>query len=602
MHTSILKVSYEGGNNESSNFRDVPRAGLTIGDSTSPKAIELAQTWINTCAKQHSKCNHGTKMLLGRTREGKQPLPARILDIGANDSDAIKLLITNGAKGAYACLSHCWGKTKSIVLNQGNEHTLTKDIPWKGLPKTYTDAITFCRRLGIRYLWIDALCIIQDDAQDWRQESVKMGSYYGNCYACLAATTSANHDDGCAISSPPLKYAGAGLDGLPYCIYIRPESAHIAKQRDHKHAEYFPLLTRAWAYQERRLSPRVLHFCGVEMFFECAEMTACECEQSSKPLENDSWTKAWEAHYVTHHDLSDIKDERTRVAHEWHSFVRAYSRLSLTFPSDRLPALSGLAKAMRERREQNKIPTGRYLAGLWEGTLFNDMAWSVGKELARWRKAGNATQPGRGASTVQAASKPRLEEYVAPSWSWASVQDPVEYAPFGYSTYFPEILETQTELKDKDPTGQVTGGSLVLRGRLLKSRWGRTTMGFAPGYFSLFDAHGTRPTFLGMASDQGMKWFPDYDIDAPSRHKVAANEHLYLLPLVSRPIVGRGKEAEFRFRLYPGKTVVETVYLVLKRASNAAVTVFERVGWTEYTGSSDVPDLGEATYMKFMLV
>ena len=431
-----------------------------------------------------------------------------------------------------------------------------------------------------------------------------MGSYYGGCYVCLAATTSANHDVGCVVSGAPVEFKGTGLDSLEYCIYIRPETVHLAEQKHHKHSEYFPLLTRAWVYQERRLAPRVLHFCGTEMFFECAEMTACECDgHGVSALTNDSWTKAREAHYVTHYDLSDIKDERTKVLHEWHSFVRAYNRLSLTFARDRLPALSGLAKTTRERREQSNVPTGRYLAGLWEGTLLNDMSWSVGKHVPRMRKAGSTIVPGKGDSYVQKASKPRLEEYVAPSWSWASVQESVEHAPFGYNTYLCEVLGVDIELKDNEPTGQVTAGSIVLQGKLLESRWGRTKpQGFTQGCFGLFDAQGTRPTFLGFATDLGMKWFPDYDIDASSSHKIAESEILFLLPLVSRTILGRGKESEFRFRIYPGKTVVETVYLVLRRAKAASLPVFERVGWTEYTGSSEGPDLKNATAMKLVLV
>ncbi|KAF1984229.1 CNVH-domain-containing protein [Aulographum hederae CBS 113979] len=590
-----------GNQDSSQNFIHVPRATLTIGDSTSQRAFQLAQTWISTCVKSHPKCasrveNHKTTLL-----------PRRILDLGADLSGPVKVLTTNGERGQYACLSHCWGKTKNITLSNGNKEDLSRKVPWKEMPKTYTDAIKFCRKLGIRYLWIDALCIIQDSAEDWLDESGKMGSYYGNCHVTLAATTAPDHDGGCEVYGPPQKYSGTGLDGLPYCVFIRPKTAHIYNQKADHHADRFPLLTRAWVYQERRLSSRVLHFCGEEMFFECTQSIACECDPPKGMQDYDSWTKAREAHYVTHQDLSDLKDEKEKIEHEWHSFVRAYSRLSITFASDRLPALSGLAKLTRERRDSSRIPAGRYLAGLWEGTLINDMTWCVGKNLARWRKVGNSRQtgPNKGDPALRPASNPRPEEYVAPSWSWASVLDAVEYAPFGYDYFLCQVLDAQTELKDSEPTGRVIGGTIVMRGKLQQTRWERTEKQSGEVTFVLPDIQGTRSTLFGWntkLADPGMKWRPDYNVQAPGKHMLDRDSPLFLFPLARRTVIGKGSGAEFDWKLYPGKAVVETVYLVLRRARSPDMPVFERVGWTEYTGSSDVPNLKAAKEMKFMVV
>jgi len=334
------------------------------------------------------------------------------------------------------------------------------------------------------------------------------------------------------------------------------------------------------------------------MFFECNEAITCECEMMDRPLDIDSWTKAREATFVTHRDLSDV-DERTRVQHEWHAFVRAYSRLHLTFVGDRLPALSGLAKAAMSRREDHHIPTGRYLAGLFEKSLLNDMAWCVGKQMLKVRKEGRTATFG-GVGTTESASKPRPEEYVAPTWSWASVLDPVEYAPYGYTTFLCTVLEARTSLVDQT-TGRVSGGSIILRGNIQPSRWGWVTPSFSSNYYALLDIKGTITT-LKIRSDEGMRWYPDYDITAEAKHRLSEQEMLYLLPLVSRPILSRESDSEFSFRFYPGKTITETAYLVLRRAGSAAVPVFERVGWAEYTGSSKGPAVEGGQESRFMLV
>jgi hypothetical protein len=271
------------------------------------------------------------------------------------------------------------------MLTKTNYASLLTEVPQGALQNVYRDAIAFCRRLGVRYIWIETLCIIQDDADDWESESTKMGAYYGQCYVCLAATSVSSHDDRCSTSTSQRRFTGDGVDGSPYSIWVGPATTHIS---DGKHAEHFPLLTRAWVYQERRLSPRVLHFFHNEIFFECASMDVCECRRPpiSTFIADTYWTKNQETYIAGHRLLFDIdesQDEKEHTKREWHAFVNGYSALDLTYAKDRLPALAGLANLTRRRREAAQIPTGRYLAGLWEAQLASDMAWPVGKTLSR---------------------------------------------------------------------------------------------------------------------------------------------------------------------------------------------------------------------------
>lgn len=279
---SIVECPESGIVTTSENFRDVPSAKLIIGDSTSGESLKLVSKWLDHCSRSHETCNLNEKM----------PLPSRILDLKGPKGSPIKLHITKCESAKYACLSHCWGKSESLVLTYDNLDKLTQRILTNDLPKTYTDAIDFCRGLGIQYLWIDALCIIQTDLEDWSYEAGRMSTYYGGCYVCLAATQSYNHDGGCCVSSAQLEYRGKGIDGLPYFVAVRENISHITQTEEYKHADYFPLLTRAWVYQERQMAPRVVHFSGFELSFECSQMTICECERDPGCFSTDFWTKA----------------------------------------------------------------------------------------------------------------------------------------------------------------------------------------------------------------------------------------------------------------------------------------------------------------------
>ncbi|KAI1761625.1 CNVH-domain-containing protein [Hypoxylon sp. FL1150] len=520
------------------------------GDFSSSGSVNQARTWLEDCIKEHRKCESFRR----------KPFPARVLDLGTKLTGPVVLLGHTGKEeDTYACLSHY-----AITLTTRNESSLRGGIALNDLPKNYRDGIQFCRLLEIRYLWIDALCIIQDSKEDWACESLKMASYYGNCTICLAATRSPGHD------------AGHG--------------SRILSAKKYPHEEHYPLLTRAWVYQERRLPPRVLHFCGNELVFECKQHTACECDSVAVDSykDRDSWTKAYETYYATHHDVTKV-DDTTKIEHEWHSWVRAYSRLNLTYVSDRLPAISGVAQQAKDRRDIYNMPSGRYLAGLWEQTLLNDMSWCVGLDRVRVRRDEEmhhgASYKSTNARCIRDMVKVKPDEYVAPSWSWASVLSPVEFAPFGYKTLLCQLLDVQIQTVGPNEFSRVTAGHVLLRGRLLETRWEKTD-----GKMCL--------------KDVGMVWIPDYII-SEGKHKLSKDELLYLLPLVSRPILGRDKDADIKMQFYPGKTKVEAVYLVLKRIQSVAATpTYERVGWAEYTGSDweKVPDMGKAREVKFLIV
>lgn len=156
-------------------------------------------------------------------------------------------------------LSYCWGTGQTLVTTLENSASHMIEIPFQRLPQTIQDAIKITRNLGIRYLWVDALCIIQDsvDGKDFQQESSKMGSIYGNAYLTIAVESSESCADGFLHSRDYGR--AAPLQEIPVRIpngEVTGSAFICAPVLDEKRF----LMRRAWAYQEQRLSRRVLHY------------------------------------------------------------------------------------------------------------------------------------------------------------------------------------------------------------------------------------------------------------------------------------------------------------------------------------------------------
>lgn len=175
--------------------------------------MDYAQTlrWLERqlqqCRTTHLRCNGRAEILQDNEavhtpqeeheRQTQWPLPTRLLDVGDSDHPIRLWESASSAKGEYACLSHCWGSHQLLRTLIGNLEAFKHDgIPWDQLPKTFQEAITFTRSLGLQYLWIDSLCIVQDDISDWNKEAANMAAIYQNSFITLAATDAANSREG----------------------------------------------------------------------------------------------------------------------------------------------------------------------------------------------------------------------------------------------------------------------------------------------------------------------------------------------------------------------------------------------------------------------
>jgi hypothetical protein len=252
-------------------------------------------------------------------------------------------------------------------------------------------------KLGVRYLWIDSLCIIQDQTEDWLKQAALMGSIYSGGLLNLAAVECS----GLEVSRNPLRVAPCQLTlqrpGLPTkWLCYRPDNIRKAVDRA-------PLYKRGWCFQERVLSRRTVHF-GDQLFWECTAQRASEAfplrtEVPTRPQYVDSAIRDIKV------DLQTENGSHERGVHTFHrrwcSVVRCYSQTDLTKPSDRLIALKGIASAMASQFRHS--PTD-YLAGLWKPSIAAQLLW--GRESERYSNA----------DEVLAS---QLANHF-PSWSWAS--------------------------------------------------------------------------------------------------------------------------------------------------------------------------------------
>ena len=235
--------------------------------TASDHAMSLAKRWIGTCIKDHPQCN--------ASKLSSSYLPTRLIDVGPADGSVNPRLVLRKQHGIlrrqYVTLSYCWGGISKVQLTSLTFDTLRSGIPIEELPKTIRDAIDITRRLRIRYIWVDALYILQDSEEDWRNEAATMGDVYSNGVVTIAALGAKDADSGCYSRRNPLNWAPCRLIDTSHERHI----IAVPEKLDPYFActliessPFAPLHKRGWVLQERTLSPGTLHF-GAFLAWEC---------------------------------------------------------------------------------------------------------------------------------------------------------------------------------------------------------------------------------------------------------------------------------------------------------------------------------------------
>lgn len=342
----------------------------------------------------------------------------------------------------YACLSHCWGQTQILRTVSDNIGSLKDEIPWNSLSKTFQDAIEFSRTIGIEYIWIDSLCIIQDSASDWEIEAAKMADYYANCHITLAATASIDGSIGFFPKLPeynePLEIQGIH-HGQRYHLIAETGISHpYEMQPDSYLTPEFPLMTRGWVYQEQILSRRYVHFCAKEVVWDCRSQTLCQCESK---YENTHWDlfRTNSSRSIMRNNVKSGSAAKQREL--WHDNIMSMMELEFTYLSDRLPAMAGIVSQFAG------LFNTRYLAGLWETTFIIDSCWFMDEFSRRPKELRNI-----------------------PSWSWASVAGGIDVTwcqrPLTDDTVnvFSKVLHIDCVSKGPLYLGRLSKGLVTLQG------------------------------------------------------------------------------------------------------------------------------------------
>ncbi|ETR97503.1 HET-domain-containing protein, partial [Trichoderma reesei RUT C-30] len=262
-----------------------PDRGLTVferpvpsGNTESDEAFQKATNWFRECQATHAHCS------VGEAPE----MPDRVLDIAAEDNaSGVRLVHTHGRKARYACLSHRWGTDTSKALKQ-NINSLCDEVSWDYLSPTYQDSITFLRKFSnwhqqeygeeIRYIWIDSLCIIQDSKSDWKKHSLKMSDIYSNSSLTLVESHGLHTEKRLfqdSTSRNPSKHVTVrDAQGKDHELHYRHTICHPTFMVADDNV---PVWKRAWVFQERLLSHRLLVFGADELSWQCTGHHKCEC-------------------------------------------------------------------------------------------------------------------------------------------------------------------------------------------------------------------------------------------------------------------------------------------------------------------------------------
>ncbi|KAK5114698.1 hypothetical protein LTR62_002272 [Meristemomyces frigidus] len=373
-----------------------------------------------------------------------RPLPTRLLEISGDSYETRLIEPAPSSTGKYIALSHCWGKMKLLRTLKDNFNDHLTSIPFSTLPLTFQHAVQVTALLGYRYLWIDSLCIKQDDREDWEVECSRMQDNYENAAVVIAGPGAASSAAGfyrprVQPPLPPVRLAGNNSGGEIVLISLSAaSSAHHQRRPPREKAS--PLHTRGWILQERLLAPRVLYIGTTQVYFECKQCLFFE--SSWRPIDAGRTASEIDSKFVL--DLHCNSDAERY--YRWYRVVRTFTACQLTHTSDTLPALSGLA------RRCAALLSDRYLAGLWEKDILHGLIWHLATPIAG-----------------------RLPQYRAPSWSWASVDFEVGFDLAVYlhdirqakTAPLVEISHAATEALGLDTFGEVSSGYIVLVGSLI---------------------------------------------------------------------------------------------------------------------------------------
>lgn len=379
----------------------MPQIGFAGDISPNPGDEDMwvfLQKCLDECTKGHEIC---------KAAQDTTWRPQRLLHLAQDKpgKDSLKLVLTQDhpPTSPYIALSHCWGSTPPFCTTTQNITRLMEYIPLSELPRTFQDCVVAARKVGVQYIWIDSLCIVQDDREDWARHARCMDKVYETALFTVAAV--ASPDGSVPFLGPE---AHSDRDQWQAIIIdtdtdsINSESVEQGSQRARLKVRRTcavllpsfirgPLEHRGWTWQERYLSVRTMNFTQQEARWTCKTSEACECRGIIKKRVPGLPQLP---------PPSEDEGKKPTYIRDWRYIVTEYSSRHLTYSTDRLPALSGAASRFHTSVKSE------YLAGIWVAHLPHSLAWyrrepsdEASHKSKIWRSLDNGV----------------------PSWSWASI-------------------------------------------------------------------------------------------------------------------------------------------------------------------------------------
>lgn len=500
-----------------------------VTQPSSPLFFDRIKVWLKEC---EAGVAHGHAMCLPDELSQLQ-IPTRLLKIVQERAGfKVKLEQVYGETPRYATLSHCWGKYQPLRTTKENLDHHVKEIEWSSLPRTFQDAVMISHGLGINYLWIDSLCIIQDNEADWAKEAARMKDIFARSYVTLAAAVGRDSRDG--LFPRELEAVSTGKEEnsrrcARYTVWI--ESV---------------LCTRAWVMQERLLSRRTLYFYEEEVLLECPSDLRCQCSGQASTLS----TLTYQEYALTFGDARQCIDDdsifyrftqarrhmndssghqrlhkkETRqlapcsseeaifaLATLWDELLEQYCQRKITKLSDRLPALAGIAAVFADGGA-----FGAYASGLWDGLFLPLMLWYI--------------EPTKSAKLEPPSE---ADPALAPSWSWASVRGAWCYRHMRFSDELYAVVkhhESDSVVQPLHSLGTVRNGVVTMEGCLATA-----IIQYDPLSPELAQDHSYADRFKAqkiklVADEEYLEMWPDFVMeDLPN--PVKSGELVYCLPI-----------------------------------------------------------------------
>lgn len=319
--------------------------------------LALVQNWLSNC-RGHDSCKEIRAAQLANMAQTFYTSGFRLIDVIEGR------LVEKTQPCEYIALSYVWGQAASFGLctKRENLSTLsrpssldrshTQDGVSKRLPKTIADAISFCRFIGQRYLWVDSLCIVQDDPDEKRRLIHGMNSVYENADLTLVALSGVDAEAGLAGISP----RGCDTDncGREHLFHEIDGTCSIGTGRISliEQIQCSHWNARGWTYQEQLLSPRKLYFASGEVFYECGHQTLREGYAFETSSGSARLGAPWYGRNRNKDPLDAAQPKNTlmtmnasdpqRLDTEFQKIVSVYTRRNLKEPGDILHALTGV--------------------------------------------------------------------------------------------------------------------------------------------------------------------------------------------------------------------------------------------------------------------